>query len=478
MSGDRSALPIRFGTGGWRGVLGEDFHFDGVRALAGALGAWAAEERPGAPVLVVHDTRFLADRAADEAAAAIAAAGVAVLRTPGPVPTPVACRAVVRRRCAAGLVVTASHNPPEYLGIKVVARSGAPVTQPVARRLERDAAARLAGAHAGASGGAPAPRRRVADVVAPYLDELERLLDRGALRRARLRVVYDAFHGTGAGVLDRVLARCGVRVALRRGAADPRFGGGAPDPTPERLAPLARELRAGSGLRIGLATDGDADRFAAVDARGRVLSESEALALLVDHLAQTRGVRGALAISRATGSLVARVAESHGLRVERHPIGFAPLSAALVEGRAVLAGEESGGFAFAPFARHKDGILAGALLAECVALGRVPLHERLRALVARHGPSACGRTALALAPSLAAGYARLRASPPARIGGARVLAADAAEGLRLELADGGFVLWRASGTEPVLRIYAEAASAGALRARLGAARALLGRGSR
>ena len=473
MAEDRDPLPIRFGTGGWRGVLGEGFDFARARALAGAIGAWAAEASPGAPVLVVHDTRFLADRAAEQAAAAIEAEGVAVLRARGPVATPVACRAVVRRRCAAGLLVTASHNPPEYLGIKVVAGSGGPVTRGVARRLEREAAARLAQGPAAAP--APLPRPRAADLVGPYVGALTRLLDAGAIRRARLRVVYDAFHGAGAGVLDRALGQCGARVELRRGDPDPRFGGDAPDPTRERLAPLGRALRAGSGLRLGLATDGDADRFAAVDAGGGVLSESDALALLVDHLAGTRGVRGALALSRATGSLVARVAESHGLRVERHALGFAPLSEALAAGRATLAGEESGGFAWSRFALDKDGILAGALLAERLATSRVPLGEALRELRRRHGPSACGRGALPFSEALGEGLARLVEAPPERFGGSPVLAADASDGLRLELGDGGFVLWRASGTEPALRLYAEAPSSAALRGRLRAARTLLER---
>jgi phosphoglucomutase len=472
MAAARSVPPIRFGTGGWRGVLGEDFDFARARALAGAVAAFAAEARPGAPVLVVHDTRFLADRVAEEAAAAIEAEGVAVLQARGPVATPVACRAVRLRRCAAGLIVTASHNPPEYLGVKVVGASGAPVTRQEAGRLERGAAARLA------AGAAPAARSRArfAELNGPYLRALARLLDAGALRGARLRVAYDALHGTGAGVLDAALEGCGVRVARLRCESDPRFGGSAPDPTPERLAGLRRALRAGSGLRLGLATDGDGDRFAAVDAGGRVLSASDALAVLVDHLARTRRVRGAVAISHATGSLVARVAEAHGLRVERHALGFGPLAESLAAGRATLAGDESGGFAWSRFALDKDGILAGALLAERLATSRVPLAEALRALHRRHGASACGRSALAVSPRLAERLARLAEAPPERFDGAKVLVADASDGLRLALSDGGFALLRISGTEPALRLYAEARSVPALRRRLRCARALLVRG--
>jgi phosphomannomutase len=468
-----AGLPIRFGTGGWRGVLGEDFTLPRARALAGAVADWALGERPGAPILVVHDTRFLADRVADEVAAALAARGAEVLYAPLPAPTPVACRAVLRRRCAAGVIVTASHNPPEYLGLKVVGAGGGPVARQDVGRLERAAAAHLAGSP---PRGRPGGAVRTVEIVGPYLAELTRLLDVDVFRRPGLRVLYDALHGAGAGVLDRLLVSLGSRVALLRGAPDPYFGGGAPDPSPKRLSSLARALREAPGPAMGVATDGDADRFAALDGAGRRLSESESLALLVDHLARTRRLRGGLAISSATGSLVARVAESHGLRVERCGMGFEPLSAALQDGRAVLAGEESGGFAWAPFARDKDAILASALLVERAARERTPLRDGLRALRRRHGPSACGREAL---PAAAArGLARLSAAPPARFDGARVVSAETGDGLRLELADGGFVLWRRSGTEPVVRVYAEAASTPRLQRRLRAAQRLAVRASR
>jgi phosphomannomutase len=472
MAGDRERLPIRFGTGGWRGVLGGEFTFARARALAGAVAGLAAERCPGAPVLVGHDTRFLADRAALEVADALAAAGAHVVLARGAVPTPAACRAVRRSGCAAAVVVTASHNPPEYLGLKVIGPDGACAGGADVARLERAAAQRLAAAAPPAE---PPPRHGSLPVAAPYRRDLARLLDRDVFRRAPLRVVYDAFHGAGAGVLDRALTQAGVAVAMRRGEPDPRFGGTVPDPVPERLGPLRAAVRALRGRGLGLATDGDADRLAVVDADGRPLSETETLALLVDHVAATRGARGTVALSRACGSLVAKVAEERGLAVERHGIGFAPLAAALAEGRAVLAGDESGGFAFAPFARDKDGMLAGALLAERAARERAPLRRALAALVRRHGGSACGRTAVAANADLLRAVAHLAGSPPERCDGARALAADAADGVRLALADGGFVLWRASRTEPVVRIYAEAPSRVALRRRLRAAQTLLER---
>jgi phosphomannomutase len=261
-----------------------------------------------------------------------------------------------------------------------------------------------------------------------------------------------------------------VRVHTLRGEPDPRFGGGAPDPIPARLAPLLGAVRATRGAVLGLATDGDADRFAAVDERGRPLPESAALALLVDHLARSRGLRRGVAISEATGSLVERVAQAHGLTVTRHRMGFRHLALALAEGHADVAGEESGGFAWRRFGVEKDGILAGCLFAEMTA--REPLGTRLAALRRAHGRLACARSASALDARRRSGLEALRRSPPSRVDGARVLHAETHDGLRVVLAD-GFVMWRASGTEPVLRVYAEAEGSRALARRLEAARVLL-----
>jgi phosphomannomutase len=315
------------------------------------------------------------------------------------------------------------------------------------------------------------------DLTGPYLEHLLGHLDRSRLRRSGIRVLYDALHGAAAGVLDEALRRCGVAVDVRRGDPDPGFGGQSPDPVPERLGSLAREIRKGKGLRLGLATDGDGDRFAAIDVDGRVLSESAALALLVDHLARTGRARRGVAISIATGSLVERVARSHGLPVRRLPIGFKHLSLALVKGEADVAGEESGGFAWGRVARDKDGILAGCLLAEIVATTGAPLGARLAALEREHGRSACGRMAIAADEGARRGLAALRSALPSRVDGARVLECDEKGGLRVTLED-GFLMFRASGTEPVLRIYAEARGRRLLARRLRAGAELLRRAGR
>jgi phosphomannomutase len=417
-------------------------------------------------VIVAHDTRFLGERMAALAAAAMHARGQRPLLARGAVPTPVVARAVRRRRARAALVFTASHNPPDYQGLKLLDASGGSLGRDQTLRIES-----LLGAPREDPPAAP-HRIRSLDLVTPYLEELQGVVDRTPIARAQLRVVYDAMHGAGAPVLGSALAGLGARVRLLRGEPDPRFGGTAPDPVPERLRDLTRSLRAARGLGLGVATDGDADRFAAVDSDGRLLSQTESAALLVDHLARSGRIRRGVALSVAAGSLVEKVARGHGLAVTRHPIGFRLLSRELVSGAADAAADESGGFALGSFSADKDGILSACLLAELMATLRSPLRERLAELRRRHGRSDCGRRAHPLVPSTLEALARLRAAPPARVGQHRVREAAVDDGLRLVF-DDGFLLLRASGTEPVLRVYAEARSPRELARRLAAGARLL-----
>jgi phosphomannomutase len=453
------AAPIRFGTSGWRGVLGDEFTFERARAVVRAIAEWGRGRGRG--FVVTHDTRFLAERFAEDAAAVLAAAGLRAWRGAGPLPTPAAAHEVRRRRAAGGIVFTASHNPPEYQGLKLLVADGASAPPGVTREIESLAQRVLA------RGNVPraAAVARAVELGAPYRRELGALLETRLVRGARLAVVYDALHGTGAGFLDRVLADAGLDVRARRLERDPGFGGAAPDPKPERLRGIALELRRLRGARLGLATDGDADRIAALDEHGRVLSSADALALLVEHAARSGRARRGVALTWAAGSLAGRVARAHGLAVERHPVGFTHLSRALAAGRADLAGDESGGFALAAFGPDKDGILAGALLTECAAANGGSLAAALGALRRKHGACAWGQLAVRLDAGSRATLAALRAGPPARVAGARVVRVRAVDGVRLELED-GFVMLRVSGTEPLARVYAEAPTRAELARRL------------
>lgn len=465
---DERARPIRFGTSGWRGVLGGEFTFARARAVVEAVASRVAARGRSRSVVVAHDRRFLGARLAAEAAATIAAAGLRPLLLRGAVPTPVAAHEVRRRGAAAGIVFTASHNPPEYQGLKLFDPDGAGAGPVETRAVERAAARRLAVRRRTEPGEAPASvAAERGDARRAYVRDLLRLLDVAALRRARLHVVYDAMHGAGAGVLDGALEQAGARVRVLRGAPDPTFGGAAPDPRPARLAELRAAVRAAArdGLVLGIASDGDADRFALVDSDGAVISEADAAALLIDVVARTRRIRGAVALTCATGGLVERVARHHGLAIEFQALGFKHLSPRLVSGHAELAADESGGFAYAPFAHDKDGMLAGGLAAELVASDRAPLRHRLAALRRRLGASANGRTDVPSDLRARRALARLGEAPPERVGRAHVREVVRRDGLRLSL-DDGFLMLRASGTEPLVRVYADAPTPRALAARL------------
>ncbi len=462
----RGDAPIRFGTSGWRGILAEDFTFPRLRRVLDAVGRWLTGQTVGAEVIVAHDTRFLGERMAALAVAVLSAHGHRPLLARGAVPTPVVARAIRRRRARLGVVFTASHNPPEYHGLKLLGASGGSLGREQTRAIEALLATPVA------EPARPTRRNRSLDLVAPYLEDLLAVVERAPIARARLRVFYDAMHGAGAPVLTLALERLGARVTLLRGEPDPRFGGIAPDPVPAHLRELSRSVRSGRGLRLGLATDGDADRFAVVAAGGRVLTETQSMALLVDHLARRGRIRRGVALSIATGSLVERVAQAAGLEVTRHPIGFRFLSQALESGAADAAADESGGFALGSFGADKDGILSGCLFAELMATGRTPLLARLAELERRHGRSHCGRSALPAQPGVLGALERLRTAPPSRVAERRVRDAIASDGLRL-IFDDGFLFLRASGTEPVLRIYAESRSPRDLGRRLAAGVRLL-----
>ena len=380
--------PIRFGTSGWRGILADEITAPRLRALAGAVARWSAAETQRVPVvLVAHDTRFLGASLARLAVDALAANGARPLLAPSPVPTPVVAHAVRWGAADVALIVTASHNAPAYQGVKVVAGWGGGVTAEQAHRIEQLAATEQDAPE-------PAPGAcSSSDLVAPYLKNLAGLIDRAAIRAAPPAVLYDAHPRHG---LRRLRSRCCARSARASRCS-----------TPRRIAALRRR-RAGSlagatrrareapcahaaDASLGLATDGDGDRYAVLDSERQRCSRRARRWRCWSITSRAAAARGAASRSRSPRERWSRrVAAEHGLPVERHPIGFKHLSRALAEGRADVAGEESGGFAWDPIARDKDGILACALFTEIAACGGGSLRARLQQLVRKHGRRRCG----------------------------------------------------------------------------------------
>ncbi len=436
---------IRFGTDGWRGVIGRGFTLENVGLVAAAAARFVREDRGALPnrrVLVSHDRRLMSRLAAETAAGVLGAAGVETALCSSPFPSS-AVSLMTEKRYGLGLQVTASHNPYYYNGIKFKWRGGsAPAA--VAAAVESRLGARPR------AGKAPRPVSHDGE----YLDYLRARLPR---RLPGAPAVMDFMHGCGAGYLERLLPRGAVRPL--RGGPDPLFGLGAPEPVERSLGGLAAAVRA-SGAACGFAFDGDGDRFAVFDEKGRWLNPSVVFGLICDRLVNGRGAKGAVVQSVSMGRLPAAVAAAAGLPSEETFVGFKTLAERLRAGGVAAAAEESGGYAWTGNLPERDGLVTALFFLEMLGEAGVPLSALVRRLTAAHGPSHYLRRDLPLAAAPGPGLARrLRARLPARPMGLRVVGENGLDGLKIFLQDGAWLLLRPSGTEPLLRLYAESRSA-------------------
>lgn len=442
---------ITFGTDGWRGILAADFTFQNVRAVARAAAGYLQREEPGKECLIGYDHRFLAEEMARTAWAVLAEEGVPALLAAAPVPTPVLAHAVRHRGAGGAIMFTASHNPAIYQGMKFIPAYGGPATAEITRELQAAANGRAARERPDALLPADVP---VFDPAPAYWEHLERQVDLAKIRAAGLPLAYDAMHGVGAAYLDRLHPV----VALRQ-QRDPLFGGQTPEPTAAGLAPLVQAIKA-TGAALGLATDGDADRFGCVDPDWGYLNANQVLTLLLWYLLRVQGRRGLVVRTLATTHLLDRIAGRHGCGVLETPVGFKYLAQTMLQHPVLLAGEESGGLSVGGHIPEKDGILACLLLAQLRADAGKPLSAVLVDIYDEYGASATRRVDVHLQPG---DRERLmdrlaRDEFPPKFGGRWVVSVDKRDGFKFLLEQGAWVLLRFSGTEPVVRVYGEAES--------------------
>jgi phosphomannomutase len=430
------------------------------RCAAGAAAHLIRRGRARAGVAVGYDGRFLSARFASEMAATLRTAGFAPQLSPEPIPTPALSLRVVDAGAALGLMVTASHNPPEYAGVKLKDAAGGTLDPVETEELARAIPDRDPGP---APGGPPEPAE---SFLPDYVAALRERVAIPRIRRLAGTVVADSMHGMGGRLLERILAPGGPRVVTLRPEPDPLFGGSNPEPIARHLRGMVRAVRA-EGARIGIATDGDADRIAACDERGRFLSPLTLLPLLAVHLIEVRKERGGIARTFAGSIRVERIARRHGLPFHNLPVGFKHVAALLRRGEILLGGEESGGFGFRGFLPERDGLLSALLLLEALALSGEPLSELVRRMEREYGRTAYDRVDLPCPPEAARrAVARIAASPPRSVAGMRVTGIDPLDGVKLLFGGEGWLLLRGSGTEPVLRLYCEAPTATAVAAAL------------
>jgi phosphoglucomutase len=445
---------IKFGTSGWRAIIADDFTFANVRLAVAAI-ADHARSRNRKPTLVVgHDTRFFAEEFSLAAAQILREHGIHVLFCERPTPTPVIAYEIKRRKIDGAINFTASHNPAEYQGLKFSGPDGGPALPEVTRDIELRAAKMEERAPA-------KPNDEPFEKIDPregYLERLAQLINFQAMSNSKLIVVTDALHGCGAGYLDHVLTAHGVTVQALRTGRDVLFDGSGPDVSEENLRPL-RDAVLAKKAAVGLATDGDADRFGILDSDGAWIQPNHILALLYDYLVETRGWKMPAGRSVATSHLMDAVAEHYGTTIYQTPVGFKYIGELIEQDKIALGGEESAGLSIRGHLPEKDGILACLLVAEMVAVRRASLGEQLRALFKRVGRECWPlRTNLHLPDDVKIEtVARLKTDFTTFLG-RHVANLDRTDGLKMAFDDGSWVLLRLSGTEPLMRVYTEAAT--------------------
>ncbi len=431
---------ISFGTDGWRAprtaVTPERLH-----TVGGAIATVLADRGAGGAELVVgYDARKGAKTSAQELARALAAAGHDIRFATRDCPTPAVVTAIRQDELAGGVMVTASHNPPEDLGVKFIPQTGQPapteLTNAIEAALETTPPERSTGT---------ITRQ---DLIEPYVMTV---LDRAAVDLSGLTIGYDAIHGSGRGVTDQALERAGAAVTRYRCQRDPTFGGGPPNPTADRLTELTAAVDDGT-IDLGLATDGDADRVAIITERG-VLSANQLFAILYADLLKTQ--TGGVVRTVSTTTLLDRIADANDEPVFETPVGFKHVAERMTDSNALMGGEESGGFTTRGHIPNKDGTFIGLLAAG--AAHERSLVDRLTALEDRYGPYQTDRRSIGCPEQQKESVmAALREAPPATVAGTAVVSSTELDGLKISLADGSWLLVRPSGTEPKLRIYAEA----------------------
>ncbi len=475
---------IKFGTDGWRAIIAKEYTFDNVARVGTALARhlkseerkrltmytkWGVPFRPAeAGVIVGYDTRFLSHAFAQHLGKALMAEGVPAEVTRGFVPTPALSHAVLEGAYAGGVVITASHNPAAYNGVKFKPEYGGSATEDVTAAVEG-----WLPSEPPVLGDAPLPERDVAD---SYLDVLRQRVDVARIGEAPIHVVVDAMYGSAQGFLSRILQDVRVPVMPIRSSVDPLFGGKRPEPLEANLVPLRaviRSLRRRVRRRIvvGLATDGDGDRASAMDEHGAFLDTHRTAALILWHLIQHRGLKGKVIKSFALTDMISALAQNAGLRCEEVKIGFKWAVEGLVRGDVEFAGEESGGYGYSWHLPERDGLLSGLLLLELVAMTGKSLGTLMEELFADVGPHHYRRMDIELPERLEV-VEQLRKRPPSSLGGRKVIDVETLDGLKLRLR-GGWVLFRASGTEPILRVYCEMNAQDAVNACLEEAKGLV-----
>src|SRR5271170_4969285 len=448
---------IKFGTSGWRGIVAEEFTFDNIRRAVTGIAKFVASQPGPHQVLVGRDPRFLGEAFVAEAAGVLAANGLTPVVIPEAAPTPAIAYAIVTRKAGGSINFTASHNSPEYNGIKFSTPDGAPALPETTKQIEADIAALPADADVKPK--ASEAKHEEIDVKPAYLRRLAELVDLPAIKRANLKIVCDPFGGASCGYTSQILLDHGIETATVHDDRDVLFGGNAPEPSDELLHDCKAKMKE-TGAHLGLACDGDADRFGIVDQGGTFIQPNYVIALLFDYLVETRGWKNGVAKSVATTNLINGLADEYKIQLHETPVGFKYIGELIIKDEIAIGGEESAGLTIRGHVPEKDGPIAGLLMAEMVATRGKSVGELLKELFARVGSYYPVRENLHLTAEVKANFIEKIKADPTELQGRRVSKIVRTDGLKLIFDDGAWVCYRLSGTEPVVRVYSEARSQG------------------
>jgi phosphomannomutase len=467
-------MPIHFGTDGWRAVISDTFTFDNLRILSQAIADAVSSDhwdksgnggkRPDPKKIVVgFDTRFLSDRYAGEVARVLAGNGFTVLLANSDAPTPAISYAVKNQCAIAGIMITASHNAPRYNGVKLKGAFGGSALSEQCRRVEiyiTDNERQARGPNL-----MDFQKAREANLIQKfnplpaYFDHLRTLINTDVISENPQRFVVDAMYGSGRGVIKSFLQGTGCEVAEIRGEMNPGFGSIHPEPIAKYLGALSSAVSSGMG-DFGVVTDGDADRIGAMDERGNFVDPHKIFALSLQYLVEKRGWTGSVVRTVSTTRMIDRLAKRYGLSLHETPVGFNHIADHMMNGDVLIGGEESGGISFKGHIPEGDGPIMGLLLVEMIAASGKTLNAMVNYLLNDVGPAFYERTDLRLSRPVAKAEMTefLTKRAPAEIGPEKVTEISQRDGVKYIMSDDSWLLIRPSGTEPVLRVYAEGRS--------------------
>ena len=445
---------IKFGTDGWRGVIAEDFTFANARIVAQAIARYAVRNEDARKGLLIgYDHRFASDRIAADLAAVISSTGTPVFLAAQPCPTPAISLLVRQREAAGGLMITASHNPYTWNGIKYKASYGSSALPSIVAQIEKE----LVWVQENPVSPLPPQKNLIQplETRAPYLDALEKLIDWKRLRESKFRFVSDVMHGSAAGLLRDLFTRNGVACDEIRGTRDPLFGGVNPEPIEPHVEALRQALRGGH-VDAGFAFDGDADRIGAMDSDGTFINPHQIFALLVWHLAGTRNLPGDIAKTFSVTKLIDKLGAKFGRKLHEVPIGFKYICELMLEQNILIGGEESGGIGTSLYLPERDATVSALFLAELMAWHGKSLGQLLAELHAEFGEYHYGRVDLDVQPSQKEkAVAHFSSDKTTTLGDWPITHRENMDGIKVYITDLGWVMVRASGTENLLRVYSE-----------------------